>query len=55
MPGETQASSAPDSDRLADETGLTRQAVQHVNWLLPGLDLVNAIADVDRDARHNSG
>jgi hypothetical protein len=29
--------------------------VQQVNGLLPGLGLVNAIAKVDGDARHNTG
>jgi esterase FrsA len=41
--------------RFADEAGCFRKAVQHVNWLLPGLSLVHALADVDRDARHDSG
>jgi len=40
---------------LADQAGLLRQAVQHVNGLFPGLGLVHAFAKIDGDARHDSG
>ena len=39
---------------LAGETGLFRQAVQHVDGPLPGLGLVDAFAKIDGDTRHDS-